>query len=541
MTVMTGNCGCEAAGSDPDYDAFLARVNERFNRKVAGVLPLLTTDAAGLWEAYLGGFAPEFRQHNNCHACRNFIERFGGLVLVDGATGGKFSAAWDEEDAPDAYKPSIAAMLKVIRKSKVNGVFLSTEKVCGTPVTGPWHHFSVTLPDALVMKRSPVKTAGRAMAEKREDFGQVMRALDEFREPLVAQALTILRANALYRSEKVLGQAEWLFLLHKAVGKRTSTLRSNLVWSEVAKAPAGFCHPRASMIGTLLEDLAAGMDFDDVSRRFAAKMQPFAYQRPQAAPTAGAIAEAEKLVGKMGIARSLERRFLRVDEVQALWRPKPPAVEPRGDGVFAHLKPKGEAIENPLRLPEQTMTWVKFRDKVLPMAEKVELLVQGHDNYTALVTAVHPDAPPILQWDRENCRNPVSSYVWVHGSGASQWGLRANEWREVAAIALSPHQWYGNEDGAFYPHQGKGLIFVLDGAKESKGAGLALFPETLRAELHGVRSVIEAHSRTGKIQGMDEPHAAGLAFSAASTKTWGNTFRVTVCGVASEYKLDRWD
>lgn len=533
-TMQVSNEITKHVGSDADYDAFLVRVNDRFNGKLAGVLPLLTTDATGLWEAYLGGFTDDFRQHNNCHACRNFIERFGGLVLccIDGKT---TSAIWDVDDAPEAYKASVAAVLKIVGRAKVTGVFLSTERVLGTPITGPWHHLSVALPEALVMRRG-LLTAGQVMAEKREDFGQVMRALDEFKMWMVAQALTILRADALYRSEKVLGQAEWLHRLHEAIAPLKGSRRTNMVWHEVAKAPAGFCHPRASMIGTLLEDLAADMDFDVVRERFAKKMHPLAYQRPQAAPTSGAVAQAEKVFEKMGLAPALARRFCRLDEVVALWRPKE-AAKPSAGGVFGHLTTKdaGKQTITQLLVPEQPITWAKFRAQVLPTAEAIEAFVgYGNQHFLVLVTAVNPEAPPLLQWDRDDQRNPVSAYCWNGGVPASQFGLQAGEWAKVNAVTLRPHQWH---DERGLPHQSKGVLFVLDGATETRNGGLTLFPETLRAELHGVRSVIEAFSRTGTIEGMGQPHAAGLE----ATDRLSVRVRVKVCGQLFGYKIDRME
>jgi len=534
MTVAN-NTGV-ALGSDPEYDAFLARVNKRFNERVAEGFPLLTTDATGLWEAYLGGFSEDFRQHNNCHACRQFIERFGGLVQTE-PTGKTHSAIWDAEDAPEAYKASVTAMIKIVHRAKVTGVFLSSEKTWGTPATGPWHHFSVTPPAALVMRKG-VQTAGQAMAEKREDFGQVMRALTEFTAPLVEQALRILRADALYRSEKVLGQAEWLNRLHEQIKALKGVRRTNMIWHEVAKAPAGFCHPRASMIGTLLEDLAAGMDFEAVSKRFAAKMHPLAYQRPQAAPTQGAIDQAEKLVKQMGIERSLLRRYCRTNEVIALWRPSEEKVPDRGAGVFGHLKPKGATPIPDVKLPMQTMTLAKFRGTVLPTAEGIEVFIgYGNLNFSVLLTAVDPEAPPILQWDSEDLRNSVSQYVWTGGSTAGQFGISAGAYCKVNALAFMPHQWH---DENAYKHHGKGLLFLLHGAIETRQSGMALFPETLRSEMHGVRSVIEAHSKSGHPEGFGEPHAVGLRFD-ASLPTWDCRVRVTSCGHQSEYKIDRWD
>src|SRR5690606_31045341 len=105
---------------------------------------------------------------------------------------------------------------------------------------------------------------------------------------------------------------------------------------------------------------------DDVAHSFAAKMHPLQYQRPQAAPTAGAIAAAERLVEQMGIAPALRRRFARLDEIEALWRPaaEPEPAESAG-GVFAHLTPKGKIPTRELELPATTMTWEKFQRTVL--------------------------------------------------------------------------------------------------------------------------------------------------------------------------------
>jgi hypothetical protein len=520
---------------DTAYDAFLARVNARFlGNAQQGAAPIFTTDAEGLWQAYLDTFADaDERQYHTCHACRTFVERFGGLVTID-EHGMTAPAVWHEDDAPEAYKPAVAAMARLARRAKVTGVFLSSDRVWGQPVTGIWHHLSVTPPDAMVFRRS-TQTAGQAMAEKREDFKTVMTALNEFTPPMIEQAVTLLQTDSLYRSEKVLGQAEWLRDLHAARANTHGTAKANVVWRAIALAPAGFCHPRSSMIGTLLDDIAAGMDFDEVSRRFAAKMHPLRYQRPQAAPTAGAIAAAEKLVEQMGIARSLPRRFARLDEVRAIWTPKAEAEKPATGGVFGHLAPKGQDAPN-MAVPPVTMTWDKFQRTVLPSAEKIEYFTNhGTDSFTSLVTAVNEDAPPILQWDREDARNPVSWYFWHGGSTASSFSLAAGKFHRVAAVALKPSMW---GDGGF-EHQGQGVLFVIEGAKDQRTPTACLFPEILKSELHGVRSVIEAYSLREQMQGAEQASAAGVMLQKGSN--WDARLRVTSAGRSVEYRLDRWD
>lgn len=519
---------------DADYEAFLGRVNARLLANCDnGAKPLFTTDAKALWDLYLDSFAdPAERQYHNCHACRRFIERFGALATV-GDDGLSASAIWHEDDAPPAYRPALAAMAKAVRRARVTGVFLSADAVWGRPEAGAWRHLAAHPADGMVFRRA-TRTAAQAMAEKRADFETVMRALNEFTQPHLETALTLLRTEALYRSEKVLGQAEWLHALHLARSAAHGTGKSNAVWHAVATAPAGFCHPRSSMIGTLLEDISAGKDFGEVSRAFAAKMHPLAYQRPQAAPTAGAIASAEKLIEQLGADGSLARRFCRLDEVQALWRPVVIKEASPSRSVFERLIPRRTKAPG-MVIPAQTMTWAKFQRTVLPTAERIEFLAPAHGGYTALVTAVNADAPPILQWDREQARNPVSWYCWHGGSPAYQWGLRGGQFYEVAAVTLKPSMWNGGHE-----HQGAAVLFLIADARETRVSGAALFPEFLKAEFHGIRSVIEAYSRDARIDGLGQPHASGVMLDKGHG-AWNATVRVWCDGRPLDYRLDRWD
>lgn len=530
---------------DADYGAFLASVKAGFLANLGeDRTPLFTTDAEGLFAAYLAAFdTPARQQYEHCHTCSRFVARFGALVTLD-ANGVSTPALWHEDRVPEAYRPAVAAMARLVQGARVSGVFMASERVWGRPETGPWRHLAITPPQALVFKRA-TQSAEQAMAEKREDFKTVMHALNEFLLPVIEQALTLLRTEVLYRSEKVLGQAEWLHALHLARhAAQGSSAKANVVWRAVALAPAGFCHPRSSMIGTLLADIAAGMAFEDVSRRFADKMHPLQYQRPQAAPTAGAIAVAEKLMQQLDAAGALARRFARLDEVQALWKPQPSQNKPVADGVFGelkkgvfdHLKPKGAALAGGgMKVPVQVMTWEKFQRTVLPGAQRIEFCAPGHHGgYASLVTAVHADAPPILQWDREDRRNPVSWYFWHGGATAAQFGLKAEKFHPVAAITLKPSMWNGG-----FEHHGQGVMFIIEGARDSRRASACLFPENLKAEFHGVRSVLEAYSQSAILEGAEQASAAGVMLG--KNGSWDVLLRVWADGHSLDYQLDRWD
>lgn len=519
--------------SDEDYHNYISRINQRFNARFGdGKTPLFKTNIVDLFDTYLDALPQENRQYHTCSCCRNFVNRFGDLVTIS-ESGVVESAVWNLEDTPEYYHNAVNAVTNKIRKAKVTTSFLSSDTEWGSPVTGIWRHLSLVQPAAMKYRRT-VLSAGQKMAEKREDFKTVMYALNEFTQPMLEQALKLLKTDSLYRSEKVLGAAQWLYDLHVAKAKAVGN-GSNVVWRAVATAPAGFCHPRSSMIGTLLEDIAAGMDYSDIAARFKAKMSPLLYQRPQAAPSAGTIAQAEKIVEQMGVARSLERRYAQLSELQTLWLPAEPKPAVQSGGVFGHLKPKDSKQIDDLAMPAVTMTWDKFMRTVLPTAESIQFKVNlVRQNFTAYTTATHADAPPILQWDLEEKRNPVSTYLWNGGTLPSQWGLTSG-FVKVTGISYRPNMWFeGN-----YPNQSQGVTFILDGARESRNGGLGLFPEILKAEFHQIRSVVEAYSNRGEISDMATATACGILLDKGSN--WNHIFRVTTAGQTVDYKLDRWD
>lgn len=516
---------------DDEFPGLLAAVRERFSEAEG---PFFTTDADGLFDIFLSGLPPHLRQTYTCHACRHFFERFGGLVTLDD-NGAQMPAVWPME-APEPFRGAVAALVRAVRRAKVTGVFISSDRVWGQPVTGYWSHLAVTPPAASIYRATPLKDAGQAMAEKREERAMLLRGLAEYPREAVAAALPLLESDALYRSEKCLGVARWLLALHDARDSaKGKDHRENIVWRAVALAPPGWAHVKTTMISTLLDDIIAGMDFDAVSRRFAEKMHPLRYLRPQAAPSEGVLAQAEKVVAALKSAGALERRYVRLDEIEKLWEPKvaQPETTPTG-GVFAHLKPKNAApaIAQP-DPPALPITWEKFAREVLPKAERIEYRVPVVGPFLALLTAVNADAPPIIQWDSEERRNPVSWYVYPGGSPAPQWGLRAGEWADVSAVTLFPHQWAGSDR---FEHHGKGAIFLLADCMDTRESSAGLFPEILRSEYHGIRSAIEAYSRAATPSGKEEGNACGV-----DLRAWGQAFRITTATGRLSYRIDRWD
>jgi len=418
------------SSEDDQYQQLLSQVRSTFAASPPLGAVLFTTETAGLFGIFLDALPPDRRQHYDCNACRRFVDRFGGVVRIQ-ADGSQVSVLWDPETAPLFFEPAVRALARAVTRSKVNGVFLCEERVWGlpkndqqltaiehgvTPTVRTWHHLAVVPAASLVHKPVRGQTTAGAMSAEAEEHGMLCRGLAEFPIDVVRQAHTLLTSGQLYRSEKCVDAAKWLLDLHTArAAAVSSSARDNLTWLAAATAPAGFCHVRSTMIGTLLEDIVAKLPFAEIKRRFDEKMAPGNYQRAQAAPSAGNIAQAEKVIAEMKAAGSLGRRYATLDDLACLWRPAAPKAAPTSGGVFGHLTPKGKPPVSTMEMPSQTMTWEKFQRTVLPGALSIEVQVPPTaDRFVALVTAADAAAPPILQWDTDEARNPVS---WYYAAG----------------------------------------------------------------------------------------------------------------------------
>lgn len=383
-------------------------------------ITLFTTDSPDLWELFLDAIPQELRQVYTCNACRKFVERFGGLVAIN-AAGVQHSVMWG--DGPGVFQRAVDVLSNRVEKARITGVFVSGEPRWGTPVTGPWSHFGVTPPPKMVWK-DRAKAANERAAELREEFGILRRSLAEYPVEVIRNAHNLLTTGQLYRSEKCVGVAEWALNLHNTIAARPDRLvREATTWLAAATAPPGFCHMKTTVISSLLDNIVAGKPFAEIKAEFDAMMAPSRYQRAQTPPAAANVEQAEAIVARLGIARSLLRRYARRDEVVSLWEPIPvKGTAPKPDaaeatpGVFAHLKTKETAAPPAIvEANATTMTWDKFQRTILPGAIRVEAQVPtSTDRFAALVTAVDFDAPPILQWDRADARNPVS---WYYAAG----------------------------------------------------------------------------------------------------------------------------
>lgn len=522
--------------TDEEYYNFLEKLNNRFQINSERD-KLFTTNSEGLFCLFLEQLHPDIVQHYTCRCCQNFVDRFGGLVTI-GEDGKTSSALWGFNDPPYALYEGIATIKDLVEKQKVTGVFYSNEYQYGSPATNgkdiTWRHMAAK-PHKRNVWDNVLQTADQRMAEQKEDFKNIVLALMDYPLELLTVGLKIVNSDTLYGNEKIKGQMEWLYNLSFARENSYKKYRDNTVWKAIAEAPAGFLHPRASMVGTLLTDLKDGYSYDDAAARFKSKMHPLQYMRPTAPPKDGTIVEAEKVFSVLESAGALARRFCRLDEVQLLWQPVTDKSQPIEPSLFGHLKSKPQTGD--INTPATKITWEKFRRTVLPNCTSIEINLPSVRHYLApLVTAVHPEAPCLFQWN-----NHVSWYIHTdgfnHGSYPHEMNINPG-WTKLSGIGFKPFMW---EDEEAFEHQGHSVLFYLQEAFETKNmTNSCLFPSLMKSEYHGIRSVIEAYSKRGRIEPTYGKKAVGIV-RAKTNQDWQLDVRCTVHNQVYRHLLDRWD
>lgn len=167
----------------------------------------------------------------------------------------------------------------------------------------------------------------------------------------------------------------------------------------------------------------------------------------------------------------------------------------------------------------------------------MEYQTRSPDFFGMFTTSVDPMDPPLFKWDNEDNRNPLSWYTYTGGTMPGQWNL-PHGFVQVKAVSQYPSELAG------MGYLGSGIMLVLNGARDTRQSGLALFPSLLRGELHEVRATIEAYSAKGKIQEAcpGDPlvqHAAGRLLSPNTEGDLGCLLKVRLPSGSQLIHIDR--
>ncbi|UQT03001.1 hypothetical protein TOTORO_01380 [Serratia phage vB_SmaS-Totoro] len=449
-----------------------------------------------LYDIYLDSFGEQDRKELTCRTCKRWLEANGNLVTID-AGGEVSSVAFNTETGKLAELPVEVSnlLLKLqaaVERSPVNGYrTLSRGSDTAVPNDGQWLHFHGTL-GAIPLNPVKVNYTGEENAAA-EKVSVMRNALNRWSLDILSHAKSLATYGALrnHRHRNRIKQYVDNAKLYHAI--KDNRKRDALVWLWANSLTPDQTNVVGTSLGMLFDALVEGGE-DLALTRYIRETDGVNYQRPTEEPTVREIDEAKALVAEKGWDRSLVRTAAQFSDIQYLyWTPSGVDSAPAAaTSIFDKVKAKDAPVA-PKVIEGGAITEFDFMELVVPKTSEMRVGISQHSSYpfTFYTKAEHEDAPPILKWDNDEHRNTVSGYGYVNGTRAASANLTG--WVYVQAITTVPEEWSKPELRHGVLTKG---VMVLEGGYDTLNTVSAIFPETLRHELHSVRRVIESYSNS---------------------------------------------
>jgi hypothetical protein len=359
-------------------------------------------------DTYLNNLPESDRQYHNCNCCKNFLHHYGNVVAI---INGKVESIWDFP-SDGMYKESVEALKALVLASSISGIFLTEERMLGTPFNlqnreegvKRWEHFHYLLP------KSYAGRGGLSIESQKGDIATTAqmfaRALDTISIRSVNIVLELIEENAIYRGAEFkaiildLKKHKMTYLL---IPDLTATMYA---WEHFTTPSARI---RNTAIGTLLVAISEGTPIEQAVTSFESMVAPQNYRRPTALVTSNILNLAEETITRLGYEPSLHRRYATVDDIPlelVIFADK----SVRNKSIMSVLQQEVLVDTSSLKNVSE-VSLEQFLEGMLPNSESVEILLENKHspNLVTLVTAENPDAPNLFPWN-----SPIS---WSYKSG----------------------------------------------------------------------------------------------------------------------------
>jgi hypothetical protein len=395
------------------FHYFGKAVQEQFDMMSAGELFTVDIDSDELYAAYQAAFPegsnPMFRKQreHECSTCRNFIKNIGNVVSInDDLTINTVWDCWSNSDVPGPYSQVGAVLAELIRSKAINGLFRATEQKYGgkpnkdneTDIV--WNHFHAILNKRHFVAVNAAKSAAAVIGEYNTDMGVFARGLNELTRDAVETVLDLCASNNLYKGAEVLNAVSGFNTMQKTFLSLPPAQGNVFAWKNLRTHGALI---RNTAIGTLLQDLSAGMPLEQAVKSYEDKVSGTNYKRPTALITPRMVEEAMKQINAEGIEPSLHRRMAKITDVaitDVVYVDNDVRSKMKG-GVGNLLMDAAHSGVITTGGRSTDVTIDEFMTQVVPKAKKMEVLVSNahQPNFMVLTAPEYADAPNLFKWD----------------------------------------------------------------------------------------------------------------------------------------------
>ncbi len=372
---------------------------------------LFTVAASGdsMWDYYLSAFPegtnPIYRERteHDCSCCRQFIRNIANVVAI---VDGKLESVWNVEGAEHPYDVVAQSLRVFVEDQPIAGLFRSSERKYGAEQTielladgktKEWKHFH-----AVVSDRHFSKQVDKDRGDYLTTVKVFKRGLLELSAGAFQTAIDLIDNKSIYRGEECLPAIKAFQKLQKHGQKLKSEDDFRIfAWANANNPAARF---RNTAIGTLIQDLSAGVELEAAVKSFESKVAPTNYKRPTALITPRMVQDAMKTIQDLGLEPALERRFAKLPDVSVnnvLWVDNSVQSQMK-DGIegllmgAAKSKPKGDVKAEDIGIDE-------FMAKILPQATSMEIQVKNTlaPNFMSLTAPVYADSGKLFKWNND--------------------------------------------------------------------------------------------------------------------------------------------
>lgn len=390
------------------YADFVKALKAQFAvMQALGALYTVDVPKDELYDLYLDSF-PEGtnlmykeRREYDCNCCKSYIRTLGRVVAIHN---GKLVSIWDVK-VGGYYQVVADAMKARVESAEIRDRFFHFEGRVGTESnvallengkTKTWTHFHQALPRELVKRGEDIPSA---LGEYRDNATVLARSLKDIDMDSAETVMDLINQGSLYRGDEKKHIVAAFIKAKRAYDKTPEDQRMNFCWKQ-SETLGRLGRFRNDVIGTLMSDLAEGVDLEAAVKSFEDKVSGTNYKRTTALVTPGMIKAAQEKVEALGLTESLARRFAVTSDLtinNVLFADRSAKAQMN---VFEQLAASTKNAPKSLSKVEE-ISIEDFINNVLPKADTIEALVEGRltPNLMSLVAPANAGAPNLFKWD----------------------------------------------------------------------------------------------------------------------------------------------
>ena len=358
-----------------------------------------------LWSVYLNSFAEgtnniyKVNKEYDCHCCRHFINRFGGVVTIKN---GIVNSIWDFTIA-GIFEPVVKAMSDYVKTKAIRGVCLKSENIIGVPKSLQriektvlrWEHLNLTIPNKFVINK---KNIGEKIGEYSGLKEVFEGGLQKITMDSLLTVLELIEQGSLYKGNEWKNNILQFITLKNEYDLCNDKQKELFAWEKIGNINPIILKLKNHSMGVLLLDISNDMDLDEAVRKYEAIVAPENYQRPKEIFTKQMLEKAKNKIQEMGFLDSLDRRFATANDITVnniLFQNKDII---KVDDFFQEMEK--EVAVNPKKFSKvEEISIDNFIEKVLPTTTNIEVLMENklQNNLMSLTTAVN-NCKSIFKW-----------------------------------------------------------------------------------------------------------------------------------------------